>query len=79
MDFIKGNDKLEAKVGVLSGNTIEAADIKRLAEMPSRDIMLAIALATMNAPASNFVRTLNEIPSSFVRVLGSIQRQKEAA
>ncbi len=41
--------------------------------------MLAMALATMNAPASNFVRTLNEIPSSFVRVLGSIQRQKEAA
>ncbi len=79
MDFIKGNDKLEAKVGVLSGNTIEAADIKRLAEMPSRDTMLAMALATMNTPASNFVRTLNEIPSSFVRVLGSIQRQKEAA
>ena len=79
MDFIKGNDKLEAKVGILSGNTIEAADIKRLADMPSREVMLAQALATMNAPASNFVRTLNEIPSSFVRVLGSIQRQKEAA
>ncbi len=79
MDFIKGNDKLEAKVGILSGNVIEAADIKRLADMPSRDVMISMALATMNAPASNFVRTLSEIPAGFVRVLGSIQRQKEAA
>ncbi len=79
MDFIKGNDKLEAKVGVLSGNTIELADIKRLADMPTRDAMIATAMASMNAPLSNFVRTLNEIPSGFVRVLGSIQRQKEAA
>jgi len=79
MDFIKRNDKLEAKIGILSGNTIETADIKRLAAMPSRDAMLATTLASMNAPVSNFVRTLNEIPSGFVRVLGSIQRQKEAA
>jgi len=79
MDFIKSNDKIEAKVGVLSGNTIEADDIKRLAAMPSKDTMIAMAMASMNAPATNFVRTLNEIPSGFVRVLGSIQRQKEAA
>jgi len=79
MNFIKGNDKLEARVGILSGATIEVDDIKRLAEMPTREAMLGMALGSMSAPATNFVRTLNEIPSSFVRVLGSIQRQKEAA
>ena len=79
MDFIKGNDKLEAKVGILSGNAIDVADVKRLAEMPSRDAMLSQTMATMNAPVTNFVRTLSEIPAGFVRVMGSIQRQKEAA
>jgi large subunit ribosomal protein L10 len=79
MDFIKSNDKLEAKVGILTGQTIDTAQIKLLADMPSKDVMIAMALASMNAPATNFVRTLSEIPSSFVRVLGSIQRQKEAA
>lgn len=79
MEFIKANDKLEAKVGILSGIAIETADIKRLAEMPSKDVMIAQALGSMNAPVTNFVRTLSEIPASFVRVLGSIQRQKEAA
>ena len=52
---------------------------KLLADMPSKDVMIGMALGSMNAPATNFVRTLSEIPSSFVRVLGSIQRQKEAA
>ncbi len=79
MDFIRGNEKLEAKVGILSGDTLEVADIKRLAALPGRDEMLAKAMASMSAPVSNFVRTLSEIPSSLVRVLGSIQRQKEAA
>ena len=79
MDFIKGNEKLEVKVGILAGSTIETADIKRLADMPSMETLIAKALSSINAPASNFVRTLNEIPSSFVRVMGSIQRQKEAA
>jgi len=79
MDFIKSNDKLEAKVGILSGEALTAAEIKLLAAMPSKDVMIAMALASMSAPATNFVRTLSEIPSSFVRVLGSIQRQKEAA
>lgn len=79
MDFVKSNDKLEVKVGILSGEAIDAAEIKLLAAMPSKDVMIAMALASMNAPATNFVRTLSEIPSSFVRVLGSIQRQKEAA
>jgi len=79
MDFIKGNEKLQARVGILAGSAIDVADIKRLADMPGLEVLLAKALASMNAPASNFVRTLGEIPASFVRVLGSIQRQKEAA
>ena len=79
MDFVKSNDKLEVKVGILSGEAIDAAEIKLLAAMPSKDVMIAMALASMSAPATNFVRTLSEIPSSFVRILGSIQRQKEAA
>jgi large subunit ribosomal protein L10 len=79
MDFSKSNDRIEATIGILSGKLMELAQIKQLAEMPDRDTLIATALATMNAPASNFVRTLSEVPGSFVRVLGSIQRQKEEA
>jgi large subunit ribosomal protein L10 len=79
VESMKTNVSLQPKVGILSGKMIGLDDVKRLADMPSRDVMLAMALATMNAPATNFVRTLSEIPASFVRVLSAIGRGKEAA
>jgi large subunit ribosomal protein L10 len=79
VEFMKTNVSLQPKVGVLSGRIIGFDDVKRLADMPSRETLLASTLATMNAPATNFVRTLSEIPASFVRVLGAIGRGKEAA
>jgi large subunit ribosomal protein L10 len=79
IDFIKTSDHLKPKVGVLSGKLIDFDDIKRLADLPDRDTILAQALASMSAPATNFVRTLSEIPAGLVRVLGAIGRSKEAA
>ncbi len=79
VDFVKANEKLVIKVGVLSGKVISAGEVKLLADMPDKNTMIAQALSSMNAPATNFVRTLSEIPASFVRVMGAIQRQKEAA
>ena len=35
-------------------------------------------LSVFNAPAENFVRTLNEIPAKFVRTLSAIAQAKEA-
>ncbi len=79
VESMKTNVSLQPKVGILAGRLISLDDIKQLAGMPSRDVMLARALASMNAPATNFVRTLSEIPASFVRVLDAIGRGKEAA
>ena len=79
VDFMKTNERIQPKVGVLSGRLISLDEVKQLAELPDRDTLLAKALASMNAPATNFVRTLAEIPGSFVRVLDAIRRNKEAA
>ena len=79
VDFMKTNEHLQPKVGVLSGKLIGLDDVKRLAGMPDRETMLGQALASMNAPATNFVRTLSEVPASLVRVLSAVGRGKEAA
>jgi large subunit ribosomal protein L10 len=50
-----------------------------LAKMPSRDELLATLMATMNAPVTKFVRTLNEVPGKFVRALAAVRDQKQAA
>lgn len=67
------------KGGVLSGKSLTVADITALAELPSREVLIAKLLGTLNAPAANFVGVLAAVPGSFVRALDAIRRQKEAA
>jgi len=65
------------KAGILSGKVISVADIQALADLPSREVLLAKLLGTMQAPATNFVGVLAAVPGSFVRVLNAIRIQKE--
>jgi large subunit ribosomal protein L10 len=65
------------KAGVLSGKLISVAEIQALADLPSREVLLAKMLGSMNAPATNFVGVLAAVPGSFVRVLNAIKMQKE--
>lgn len=65
------------KAGVLSGKTITVADIQALADLPSREVLLAKMLGSMQAPATNFVGVLAAVPGSFVRALNAIKIKKE--
>jgi large subunit ribosomal protein L10 len=65
------------KCGMLSGKMISVADIQALAELPSREVLIAKMLGSMNAPATNFVGVLAAVPGSFVRALDAIRQQKQ--
>ena len=77
--FAKDNSKLEIKVGVLNGKVLDAQAIKALATLPSREVLLAQLLSTLNAVPTSFVRVLAEVPRSLLNVLTAIKDQKEAA
>lgn len=77
VDFAKtSNDKFVVRAGALQGKVLDAKSVVALASMPSREEMLAKVLATMQAPVTQFVRTLNEIPTSFVRALAAVAEQR---
>ena len=69
--------KLVLKAGVLSGKAIAVPDIQALAELPSREVLIAKLLGTMQAPVANFVGVLAAVPGSFVRALNAIREKKE--
>jgi large subunit ribosomal protein L10 len=77
-NFAKDNEKLIVKAGAMPNYVLDAAGVKALATMPSREALLGKLLATMQAPIAQFVRTLNEVPSRFVRALAAVRDQKEA-
>ena len=77
--FAKDNTKLEIKVGVLNGKVLDLQAIKALATLPSKEVMLAQLLSTINAVPTSLVRVLAEVPRSLLNVLTAIKEQKEAA
>jgi large subunit ribosomal protein L10 len=55
------HEVVEFKGGMLDGQTLTIPELKRLADLPSRDEMLGTLLATFNAPISALARVLNAI------------------
>ena len=64
------------KAGVLSGKLLDLAQIQALADLPSREVLIAKMLGSMQAPATNFVGVLAALPASLVRALDAIRVQK---
>ena len=78
-DFAKANEKFVIKAGGLPNAVISAKEVTALANMPSREVLLATLLGTMQAPVVKFVQTLNEVPGRFVRTLAAVRDQKQQA
>ena len=67
------------KIGVVDKEVLSTSDVEALAELPSRDVLLAKLLGLFQAPATQLVRVLNEPASAFARVLKAKADKGEAA
>ena len=68
-NFAKEFEKPTVKAGVLDGELLDDEQIKALADLPPRDVLLATLLGVINQPASMLARVLNEPGASLARVL----------
>ena len=76
-EFAKTNEKFVIKAGAMPGQVMTPKQVATLATMPSREVLLATLMGTMQAPVAKFVQTLNEVPGKFVRTVAAIRDQKE--
>jgi len=77
-DFSKGNDKLVVKLVSIGGKLLAPGDIRRLADMPTKEQAISMLMSVMKAPIEKFVRTLNEPHAKLVRTVAAIRDQKQA-
>ncbi len=78
VEFAKEHETLINRGGVLQGKPVEASALEQLAKLPSREILLAQLLGTLQAPLANFVGLLSAIPRNFLYVLKAIEEKKAA-
>ena len=74
--FAHDNDKVEVKAGQLNGSVIEFPDIKRLAMLPAREVLLSQVVFSLASVPTAFVRVLSEVQRSLLNVLNAIKKQK---
>ena len=67
-DFAKDHNKLELKAGIVEGQLFDTEEVKKLATIPSKEVLIAKLLGSIKAPLSNLAY-----------LLSAIKDQKEAA
>jgi large subunit ribosomal protein L10 len=76
-DFAKTVPAIEFKGGLVEGRKIAAGQVKEIAELPSREALIAKLLFLLQSPVTRFVRVLAALPQQLVSVLDQVRTQKE--
>ncbi len=74
--FAEDNEKIKIKGGVFEGQFLDPAKVKALSQMPSKPELQARLLATIQAPATQLVRLLQEPGAQVARLMDSVRKSK---
>ena len=77
-DFAKQNQRPSIKGGWLGQQLLSAGDVKDMAMIPPREIMLSLTVGTIAAPMTQFVGVLNQKLLTLLYVLKAVEEKKSA-
>jgi large subunit ribosomal protein L10 len=78
-DASKANPLLIIKGGAMGSTVLSAKDVEALAELPSRETLLAMFAGALQAPLVKTAGLLQALPRNFAYGLKALIEQKEAA
>lgn len=74
VEFAKTNEKFKILAGYLSGKILSLNEIKVLATLPPREVLLAILAGTLKAPIQQIATVLNAPIQKLALVLKSLEQ-----
>ena len=77
-DCARDYDSLRVKTLSIGGQLLDAGQLDRVAQLPTREEALALLMAAMQAPIAKLARTVAEIPGKLARTLAAIRDAKES-
>ncbi|MFC6080298.1 50S ribosomal protein L10 [Sphaerisporangium aureirubrum] len=78
-DFAKANPLLVIKGGVVDGKSMSPAEITTLADLESREVLLAKLAGALKAKQSQAAATFNALPTQLVRLVEALREKREGA
>jgi large subunit ribosomal protein L10 len=77
-DFAKEQSKFVVKGGLLDGKVLDPAQVKALASLPSREILLSTMLGALQAVPTSLARVLAAVPQKLLYALTALKDKKDA-
>lgn len=77
-EFQKAAKKTEIRGGVMDGKLLKEADLKAIADLPSKEQLIAQIAGAINGVATKLAVGINEVPSGLARALKQMS-EKDAA
>jgi large subunit ribosomal protein L10 len=77
-DFARANPALEIKGGVIDGRSMTPAEIGRLADLESREVLLAMLAGAMKASMANAAATMAALPTQMARLAAALEAKWQA-
>lgn len=79
-DFIgaeKREEKIRMTAGALEGKILQPTELAAVANLPKKEVLVAMLLSAMQGPIRGVVYTLSAVLSKFVRVIAAIQDKRK--
>jgi large subunit ribosomal protein L10 len=76
-DFAKANPHLVIKGGVVDGRSMSSADITKLADLESREVLLAKLAGAMKASMAGAAATFNALPTQMALLADALRAKRE--
>jgi large subunit ribosomal protein L10 len=78
-DFAKANPQLVVKSGYLDGNSLDASEVAKLADLESREVLLAKMAGAIKASLFGAAYLFNAPLSKAVRTVEALREKQESA
>lgn len=76
-EFIREHGVLEVGMVAIDGRLGDASELDRLADLPTREVALAMLAGALKAPLAVFAGTLAAVPAKLARTLLAVKERKE--
>ena len=77
-EFARANPALEVKGGIIDGRSMTPAEINRLADLESRDVLLAMLAGAMKASMAGAAAVMAALPTQMARLAGALEAKRAA-
>lgn len=76
LEFTKKNQKLKVTAGVIEGSFFSSGDLKAVAELPPREVLLSMTAGVLQAPLSKMARLLQATVCGFAYGLSALKEKR---